>query len=1059
MDVYEKKSGKRLAKAITLSILLMGADGLYLMQPAMAATVTSSGTYNSITSDSSDTRYGYETDGHTKWYKNVYGIHNENYKTPFTVTMTGDKTITVTDDTGAYKTGLYFDSYAIGMRGAIISGGTESAPINMKVAAIGTTISGISVQANAHAYGLYTGVDNEYTEENVNNSITSDAKISVSGYGTKATSTGTNSSSDAETNAWVSGLYADFVGTNTVAGTLTMDVMASGGESYATGATADGQGFGLHATSGGTNSIAKDAYLTITAKGGNASSPTNLLNTGVSNWAYAEAVGMMANSDMDPWDTTINTVGGNATINVKATGGAITAGSIADASAIGASADAIGLYTMGGTNRVGGNAVIDADAATVSLTNNAEDVSYAYALADTQAGGLKAEQFNGDGTNTIAGNVMIKARAASGTAVVTNTSSQGKDTTTASATANAYGLSASEGGTNTIEGDAFIDSMATGGSASAIGANAKATASAVAAGLVATADGWSKGGVNTIKGNVSIATNAVATQQGEEFHAYSLDATDSGINDVSSTGKTKILSGDVYATSAGVNKLVLDTAGSYLQGNIIDGDGTGDNEISISNGAEWRPVYDNTNGTDCVVNTDANAATINVKSNTVDTRSADALKLYDGGVVNLLWDGNRNTYRTLDIGTLSGNGGVFNIATDLASQTDGDKINVTTGEAGSTQYITVYDASLDTGNIVTGPKQLLVATDESGNYTFAGKTLDTGGLWETTPTIENLEGNNWYLTMLAAKPNPSTEGVLGTVDSLYGFWRNTLLDDTLRKRLGDLRYGGEDVSGAWARIKAGKMNADLYDGNYQMYQAGYDKKSGHTAYGLAIDYDKASYDVTDGSSDDTGLGLSLYGTTYHDSGFYNDWILRAGKVKAEMDTYGTYPDSLDYSTWCYSLSYELGKTFRHDNGWFIEPQAQLVYGHMRGGDFTTDRGVDVNRDSIDSLLGRAGFVVGRKINDDKDFYFKANVYHEFAGDGDMHLNYDTQNMYYDGDHKDTWFEAGFGANLKMNDSTYLYGDVLKTFGADINKKWQVNLGLRWAFGGPKKEKAVEPASV
>jgi outer membrane autotransporter protein len=705
---------------------------------------------------------------------------------------------------------------------------------------------------------------------------------------------------------------------------------------------------------------------------------------------------------------------------------------------------------MGGINRVGGNAVIDADATTGSLTNNAENAPYAYAYADTDAGGLAA---NSSGMNTIAGNVTIKARAASGTAVVTNTSSQGGDSAIASADAWTFGLSTS-GGTNTIEGDAFIDSMATGGNASASGVNANATASAIANGLVAVAEG-----VNTIKGNVSIVTNAVTTQQGEEFHAYSLDATSGGSNDVSSTGKTKILSGDVYATSAGVNKLVLDTAGSYLQGNIIDGDGTGDNEVSISNGAVWRPVYDNTNGTDCVVNTDANAATINVKSNTVDTRSADALKLYDGGVVNLRWDGNRNTYRTLNLGTLSGNGGVFNIATDLASQTDGDKINVTTGEAGSTQYITVYDVGLNTGNIVTGPKQLLVATDESGNYTFAGKTLDTGGLWETTPTIENLEGNNWYLTMLAAKPNPSTEGILGATDSLYGFWRNTLLDDTLRKRLGDLRYNGEDVSGAWARIKAGKMNADLYDGNYQMYQAGYDKKSGHTAYGLAIDYDKASYDVTDGSSDDTGLGLSLYGTTYHDSGFYNDWILRAGKVKAEMDTYGTYPDSLDYSTWYYSLSYELGKTFRHDNGWFIEPQAQLVYGHMRGGDFTTDRGVDVNRDSIDSLLGRAGFVVGRKINDDKDFYFKANVYHEFAGDGDMHLNYDTQNMHYDGNHKDTWFEAGFGANLKMNDSTYLYGDVLKTFGADINKKWQVNLGLRWAFGGPKKEKVVEPAPV
>ncbi len=42
-----------------------------------------------------------------------------------------------------------------------------------------------------------------------------------------------------------------------------------------------------------------------------------------------------------------------------------------------------------------------------------------------------------------------------------------------------------------------------------------------------------------------------------------------GINDLTSTGKNKILEGDVFATSYGTNKLTLDTTASYLQGNII----------------------------------------------------------------------------------------------------------------------------------------------------------------------------------------------------------------------------------------------------------------------------------------------------------------------------------------------------------------------------------------------------------------------------------------------------------------------------------------------------------
>ena len=64
-----------------------------------------------------------------------------------------------------------------------------------------------------------------------------------------------------------------------------------------------------------------------------------------------------------------------------------------------------------------------------------------------------------------------------------------------------------------------------------------------------------------------------------------------GINDLTSTGKNKILEGDVFATSYGTNKLTLDTTASYLQGNIISEKKSkndapyGANNITISNGA------------------------------------------------------------------------------------------------------------------------------------------------------------------------------------------------------------------------------------------------------------------------------------------------------------------------------------------------------------------------------------------------------------------------------------------------------------------------------------------
>ena len=719
-----------------------------------------------------------------------------------------------------------------------------------------------------------------------------------------------------------------------------------------------------------------------------------------------------------------NVVNGNAKIKVEATAGdATTSAGESDSNAQASGLDA--AASGNGYGEVCGNANINVKAVAGKATTTSD---YAAANASATASGSWGK---------ISGSTVIDAQAIGGTA----SSNAGN----ARANAEAYGLCAgSPLYVVDINGNAKINVTAIGGTA--ISTNGTTSASATATGIIAF------GSSCIIRGNASVFADATTTQEGQEFHAYSLFAF-FGNNDLSSTNKTKILEGDVYASSYGTNNLVLDTADSYLQGNVVSrqygtGSPFGVNNVSISNGAEWRPVYDNRYGTDCVVSTSADAATVNVKTNTVDTRSADALTLKDAGKVDLLWDGDRDTYRTLNIATLSGDGGIFNIATDLASETNGDKINITTGETGSTQYITVTDASLTTGATVTGPKQLLVATDASGSYTFVGKALDTGGLWETTPTIENLDGNNWYLTMVKAAPNPSTKDLIGTFESGYGLWRSTILDDTLHKRLGDVRYcNAED--GIWARVKAGKLSAATYDSSYQMYQVGMDKRSGNSIYGLAVDYSRISNDLTSGNGEGSNTGLSLYGTSYHDSGAYSDVVVRAGKLRTDMDSRGALTDSFDYDTWGYSAGYELGKTFHKDNGWFIEPQAQLVYGYLGGGDYTTDRGVHVNRDSINSFIGRLGFTLGRQINKNADYYFKANVYREFAGSGDMNLVYGSQKMNYDGDHKDTWFEMGIGTNAKLNNNTYFYGDVLKTFGADIQKKWQINAGLRWTWGGAK----------
>ncbi len=401
------------------------------------------------------------------------------------------------------------------------------------------------------------------------------------------------------------------------------------------------------------------------------------------------------------------------------------------------------------------------------------------------------------------------------------------------------------------------------------------------------------------------------------------------------------------------------------------------------------------------------------------------------------------SYEVLNIDSLNGSGVTFLVDTDLAGETNSDKINIISSTPG-TRYIQVLDSSLASGSTVIGMRSLLIATDDSGNSIFEGKALDTGGLWDLTPVIESDDGVNWYLRKIEKKENPSTEALTANISSTYALWRSALTDDNLRLRLGDLRLT-EEKTGVWARVKANSMSGDGYDAKSQVFQVGYDKAVGKNVFGVAVDQTNTSSDLTNGKSDGSMTGISLYMTNYKDNGMYSDIVLRGGKLRNDMDSYGEYPDKLDIDTFGYSASYEIGKTIEQGNGWFIEPQGQLVYGHLNGGEYTTNRGVVVDRNGVNSLIARLGFVVGQR-NETSDYYLKANFYREFLGKDKMDLRAaNGETMDYASENKGNWFELGLGGNVKLAKETYFYGDVSKSFGGDIKKKWQVNAGVRFTW--------------
>ena len=305
------------------------------------------------------------------------------------------------------------------------------------------------------------------------------------------------------------------------------------------------------------------------------------------------------------------------------------------------------------------------------------------------------------------------------------------------------------------------------------------------------------------------------------------------------------------------------------------------------------------------------------------------------------------------------------------------------------------------------------------------------------------------MTKLAKNVNNDTEVLLNASDNSYALWRSS--NDTLRKRLGDLRYRSNqtDSDGIWVRYIGGKFGSGSFDGRYNMYQLGYDKAvDARSTYGIAVESGTGRGDYAAGSSKDKLWTGSLYGTWYGSNGTYTDVVARYGHFDTDINSYGDYPDKANNKNHAYSLSIEYGKTIElsEKRGTFIEPQAQFIMGRMSSSSYTTDRGNNVYLGGVNSYIGRLGIVAGQKMSDGNDVYFKANLLHEFGGDRDIYMRAANGETLSDSrDYGDTWFELGLGGNIRMGKNSSFYGDIERSFGADIQKKWQLNAGVRFEF--------------
>lgn len=398
----------------------------------------------------------------------------------------------------------------------------------------------------------------------------------------------------------------------------------------------------------------------------------------------------------------------------------------------------------------------------------------------------------------------------------------------------------------------------------------------------------------------------------------------------------------------------------------------------------------------------------------------------------------------------NGRGGTFKLDADFAA-VSGDTvvINSATNAAG---YIQVNGANID-ASAVSETNPLLLVTVSSGNATFTGKSLNGGGLYEYNPEIAegdeiNQDPNEFYLTGLTKNVNNDTLALLDGIDNSYAMWRNT--NDTLRKRLGEIHTlpSNDGTDGVWARYIGGKFDGGSYEGQYNLYQLGYDKNyDAKSIIGFALEKGGGNATYSFGSGEDDLFAGAVYGSWLADDGSYTDVVAKIGRFDTELNSYGDFPDSADYRHNAYSLSVEYGKKISLNKaGLYLEPQAQFIAGRLDSVNYTTDRGTRVSVDGINSYIGRVGVMFGQQLENGSDVYIKANLLHEFGGESSLAMlaaNGDALTM--EKDYGDTWYELGIGANIKIGRASYFYGDIERGFGGDIDKKWQINAGLRFEF--------------
>ena len=275
----------------------------------------------------------------------------------------------------------------------------------------------------------------------------------------------------------------------------------------------------------------------------------------------------------------------------------------------------------------------------------------------------------------------------------------------------------------------------------------------------------------------------------------------------------------------------------------------------------------------------------------------------------------------------------------------------------------------------------------------------------------------------------------------------------LQRRLGDVRLNS-DKHGVWGKYIGGKskITDDAYvNQTYNMAQVGYDTLRGDWTVGGALLYGTSNNDYALGSGSGKTAGLAVYGAKQFKDGRYLDIIGKVNRLKNDFTVHNTLGTTLsgDYRNTGASLSVEYGKRIKKNNGFYIDPNAELTFSRLSGESFdartNTGSTVHIDSDAVNSVIGRIGVGIGKE-SKNSNVFLKAALAHEFSGK--MNATYSMAGEPTTGSEvnlKDTWLDLELGGSWSVRPNTYIYGTFTKNFGATVDNSYRIDAGIRHNF--------------